>query len=76
MTGDAQMLDATGTAQSDLDLTGTVFIRGELWSARSEEKISQDTRVRVKSMEGLILVVEPIADSRLPIESPSGGETK
>jgi membrane-bound serine protease (ClpP class) len=76
MTGDAQMLDATGTAQSDLDLTGTVFIRGELWSARSEEKISQDTRVRVKSMEGLILVVEPIADSRPKTESPSGGETK
>lgn len=62
--GESAMIGLTGVAQTDIDVTGTVLVRGEIWRARSGEKIPAGASVRVTGVEGLTLVVEPIAESR------------
>jgi len=47
---------------------GLVMVAGELWSAVAREKIAVGQRVRVVSMEGLLLTVEPHSGGR---EKPS-----
>ena len=49
--------------ESDLS-EGMVQIGGELWMARSSAKPSIGSRVRVASVDGLTLVVEPLGRSR------------
>lgn len=49
-----------GVARTDVHLEGTVYVAGELWSARSERPIPKGARVRVVRREGLILWVEPV----------------
>src|SRR5262249_61293093 len=39
---------------------GLVFVHGELWRASATRPIPKGTRVRVLSIEGLTLLVEPI----------------
>jgi membrane protein implicated in regulation of membrane protease activity len=39
---------------------GWVSVNGELWRARSEAPLLAGERVRVRAVEGLTLVVEPI----------------
>jgi membrane-bound serine protease (ClpP class) len=63
VTGDVGMVDAVGTAQTDLAPAGKVLVRGEIWDARTAEKISLGTRVRVKEVKGLTLIVEAEDDS-------------
>lgn len=41
-----------------LKSTGMVKVNGELWRAKSDVFIPKDTKVRVKNIEGNILVVE------------------
>ncbi len=60
VTGDARMLGAVGIAVNDIDATGTVRVLGEIWTGRSQTKIPKWARVRVKALEGLTLVIEPI----------------
>ena len=64
VTGEQGMIGALGVAQTDLAPAGKIWIHGELWEARAAERISQGTRVRVREMEGLTLVVEPVPKSR------------
>ena len=64
VTGEAAMIDSTGVAQTDLDPTGKVLIRGEIWDARGTTKIPRGSRVRVRHVDGLTLEVEPVAESR------------
>jgi membrane-bound serine protease (ClpP class) len=47
-----------GEARSPVHRNGTVYVGGELWSARSESPIQQGQRVRVVALDGLIIVVE------------------
>jgi len=58
-----------GLARTDVHLEGTVYVAGELWSARSEHPIPKGTRVRVVRREGLILWVEPV-------DTPPAGDRK
>jgi membrane-bound serine protease (ClpP class) len=58
------MIGSVGAAQTDIDPTGKVLIRGEIWEARAADKIPANARVRVCQVEGLTLVVEPLAESR------------
>jgi membrane protein implicated in regulation of membrane protease activity len=37
---------------------GSVYVAGELWTASAEKMIPVGTRVRIKSRDGLTLVVE------------------
>lgn len=49
----------TGTASSDLNPTGTVFVDGSYWRARSASgKIQRGERIRVTGMEEMELIVE------------------
>ncbi|MGD0921430.1 MAG: nodulation protein NfeD [Terriglobia bacterium] len=63
VTGEAGMIDAVGVAQTDLDPEGKVMVRGEVWDARAQGKILKGTRVRVRGLDGLTLLVETKPDS-------------
>ena len=52
----------TGRAETAIAPDGTVFVRGELWHARSRMNVSRGANVRVTGIEGLALDVEGEAD--------------
>jgi membrane-bound serine protease (ClpP class) len=54
------MVGLTGLAQDDFTGEGYIRLQGELWRAVSPESVRRGQAVRVKSMEGLVLHVEPI----------------
>jgi len=62
--GVGEMLGMVGRATTDLDPTGTVFVRGEFWRVRAEEPVSAESSVEVVGVEGLELVVRPSRNSR------------
>jgi membrane-bound ClpP family serine protease len=47
-----------GEARTRINEEGSVFVGGELWSARSEEPIPAGSAIRVLRREGFILIVE------------------
>jgi membrane-bound serine protease (ClpP class) len=64
VTGRAGMIGLMGVAQTDLDPTGEIRVHGELWKARTSGRIPQGSRVRVREIEGLTLVVESAPETR------------
>jgi membrane-bound serine protease (ClpP class) len=48
-----------GVALSELWPDGQVRIGGEIWQARSERRCDAGTRVVIRSVDGLTLVVDP-----------------
>jgi membrane-bound serine protease (ClpP class) len=63
VTGSAGMIGLLGIARTDLEPDGKVLVRGELWDARAQAKISKGTRVRVREIDGLTLLVDPALES-------------
>jgi membrane-bound serine protease (ClpP class) len=61
-TGEAGMIGLRGKAKTAIAPEGTVFVRGELWGARSRMKIAEGEPVRVIAMDGLTLEVEAEKD--------------
>jgi len=64
LAGIEEMVGAEGEARSRIDPTGSVFMRGTLWSARLGEgmgPVAFGDRVRVEAVDGLTLVVGPVA---------------
>ncbi len=64
-TGYEELVGDLGEVREPLDPEGQVFIEGALWRARvadRESTIDLGNRVRVRSVDGLTLVVEPVAD--------------
>jgi membrane-bound serine protease (ClpP class) len=61
LTGPQAMLGALAVAQTPLAPNGQVAIRGELWQAslRGPAVLPAGASVRVRSVEGLTLIVEP-----------------
>jgi membrane-bound serine protease (ClpP class) len=63
--GTEEMVGGVATARSTIDPTGQVFMRGALWAARLAAGVSParvgDT-VKVEAVDGLTLVVRPVAD--------------
>ena len=49
-----------GEVRTLIEPTGSVYVGGELWTARSDVPIPVGTRVRVRSRDGLVLTVEPV----------------
>jgi membrane-bound serine protease (ClpP class) len=47
-----------GEARSNVREEGSVYVSGELWSARSDNLIPIGSTIRVVRREGFILVVE------------------
>ena len=58
VTGTAGMIGIRGKAQTAISPEGTVFVRGELWKARSSMKIAPGEFVKVIGIDGLMLEVE------------------
>lgn len=58
-TGVEAMVGEMGTARTDLWPDGTVFVHGELWSARAVSPVEAGRTVRVLSVDGMRLEVEP-----------------
>lgn len=52
------LVGQSGSARSDIHADGSVYINGELWSARSDAEIPSGSHVRVVRREGFVLVVE------------------
>ncbi len=54
------VIGLAGRAETSIAYEGTVFVRGELWQARSSSEISRGERVRVIGVDGpaLRLIVE------------------
>jgi membrane-bound serine protease (ClpP class) len=58
-TGVEAMIGEIGIARTLLGPEGKVFVHGELWNATSAIPIAEGTRVRVRNVDGLKVVVEP-----------------
>jgi membrane-bound serine protease (ClpP class) len=56
----AGLMGLKGRAQSEISNEGLVFVRGELWPARSKTIIQCGETVFVKGFQGLALEVEPL----------------
>lgn len=63
-TGSEELVGGVGEVRAPLDPEGQIFIQGALWKARTKtgEEIGLGNRVRVRSVDGLTLEVEPLAD--------------
>lgn len=73
--GTEEMVGGEAEARSAIDPTGKVFMRGTLWSARlaeGVEPIGFGDRVKVEAVDGLTLVVGPVA---APAHQPTQGAT-
>ncbi|NPA06520.1 MAG: hypothetical protein GXO54_03860 [Chloroflexi bacterium] len=67
-----QSLDALigqlGETRTEVHHSGTVYVAGELWSARSACPIPPGRTVRVIGREGFVLLVEPVHEDDGPCE--------
>jgi membrane-bound serine protease (ClpP class) len=63
-TGSEEMIGAVAEVREPLDPEGQVFVAGALWRARAigGGTIGLGNRVRIKSVDGLTLEVEPAPD--------------
>jgi membrane-bound serine protease (ClpP class) len=59
VTGVEGMVGLPATAVGDLNLSGTVLVRGEYWNAQASARISASEPVRITGIDGLTLRVEP-----------------
>jgi membrane-bound serine protease (ClpP class) len=59
-TGVENLVGAVGKAVEPLDPEGHIRVHGELWQARSSPPASSGAAVRVVSVDGLELEVEPV----------------
>jgi len=56
------LVGQTGEAKTHIHTEGTVQVNGELWSARSEKRISNGSPIKVIDREGFVLIVEKSTD--------------
>ncbi|MGH9595945.1 MAG: NfeD family protein [Edaphobacter sp.] len=65
LTGPRAMIGGTAIVRTPLNPTGQVEIRGELWQAilRGHASLAPGSVVSVRSVEGLVLIVEPAQDT-------------
>ena len=63
VTGAQGMIGQVGTASTDIDGRGKIFVHGEYWDTLSQIKIAQGARIQVTGIDGLVLRVEPFSES-------------
>ena len=68
----AFVLDQIGEVRTAIDPTGSVYVAGELWTARADAPIAIGAHVRVRDREGLILTVELVEPSEDEISGEGG----
>jgi len=59
VTGTHAMIGEIGVARTVVDASGKVFVHGELWNAMAKNTIPEGSRVRVREVDGLRVIVEP-----------------
>lgn len=64
VTGVEGLVNMIGIARTDLEPKGKVLVHGELWDAQAEQSIPVGSRVRVRRIEGLTLIVEQVEEPR------------
>ena len=62
-TGSKGLVGEIGIVKKALAPEGKVFVHGELWNARSDKTVDEDTKVRVVNVVNLMLEVEPADES-------------
>ena len=55
----SQLVGEIGEAKTDILSEGSVQVAGELWTARSETRIPEGSRIQVIGRDGFILLIEP-----------------
>jgi len=58
------LIDMVGVARTPLEPGGKIFVHGEYWDAVSTAPVETGGRVRVVSVEGMKLHVEPVSSHR------------
>lgn len=61
-TGDQGMIGLVGVADSDIDPSGRVRVRGEYWKAYSSSRIAAGRPVKIIAVENLLLKVEELTE--------------
>lgn len=64
VTGEEGLVGEVGVARTPLQPEGKVFVHGELWDAVSSSTVAAGDRVQVRSVDGLVLKVEPVPVSQ------------
>jgi membrane-bound ClpP family serine protease len=74
MLEDQPMIGARGYVQKALNPVGTVYVRGESWTARAntDAPLTEGTEIMVVERDGLTLLVEPAKQKRT---EPSASES-
>ncbi len=62
-TGVSGLIGETGIARTDLNPEGKILVHGEYWDAISSVAVTEGTRVRVLSVDGMRLKVEPVQNT-------------
>ncbi|MCL2081438.1 MAG: NfeD family protein [Oscillospiraceae bacterium] len=67
-----RVMEKIGVVTEDIDNTyghGAIYIDGKTWTARSYggEPITKNTNVSVKLVDGVKLIVEPVAENTAPV---------
>jgi membrane-bound serine protease (ClpP class) len=68
----ALVMNQIGEVRTAIDPIGSVYVAGELWTARAEAPIETGAYVRVREREGLILTVEPVEPSEDEVSREGG----
>ena len=58
-----KLIGQIGIARTEIKNSGTVYVGGEEWSARSENTIREGNPIKVKDREGLVLIVEAFKET-------------
>jgi membrane-bound serine protease (ClpP class) len=61
--GPEAMVGAVGIAQQALAPEGQILVHGEIWVAQAGEPVAAGQSVRVRAVDGLKLLVEPVRES-------------
>ena len=69
MLDDEPLVGTYGYVQRALDPVGTVYVRGESWTARSDHKLKAGTEITVVDQSGLTLYVEAVKQKHSPEEA-------
>lgn len=62
VSGQEELVGATGEVLSDFDEVGQIRVHSETWRARTSVPLGQGQKVRVNKVEDLTLVVEPVQE--------------
>ena len=62
VSGVEELQGSIGIVMNDFDHEGHIYVHSETWQARSRTPLKKGDRVKVKAIEGLVLMVEPVKE--------------